>query len=99
MSHVNNKNPGTLGDSISQLLKSLGIEKKVKQHEVVSKWPEIVGKKVASVTNVEKVVDGILFIKVISSAWRNELIYMKKDILQRMNKTFGAGIIKDIRFI
>ncbi len=98
LNYTKYRKPKPIGESVSHLLKNLGIDKKVKQHQAITSWPGIVGEKVSNVTEVEKVIDGILFIKVTGSTWRNELIYMKKDLLQRMNNTFGATIIKDIRF-
>jgi predicted nucleic acid-binding Zn ribbon protein len=80
-------------------VRSLGIEKKVKQNEALIRWSEIVGEQVSQVTRVDRVQDGILLVKVSSSAWRNELVYMKKDILERIYSSIGKGVIEDIRFI
>ncbi|NIR48518.1 DUF721 domain-containing protein [candidate division KSB1 bacterium] len=99
MSYSGSKKPRALGDSIWTLLKSLGIETKVKQYEALNNWSYLVGEKVASVTKADKVTDGILFVKVKNSVWRNELLYMKKDILNKLNKSLGADIIKDIWFV
>jgi len=89
----------SLGNSISALLKTYGIEKKVKEYQVIVEWPEIVGKKITEVTNTQKVVDGILFIKVKNSTWRQELFFLKPELLQKISKKIGPGIIADIRFL
>ena len=89
----------SLGNSISALLKTYGIEKKVKEYQVIVEWPEIVGKKISKASKAEKVVDEILFIKVKNSAWRTELLFMKNQILKKIDEKVGVGIIKDIRFI
>ncbi|MFQ5823349.1 MAG: DciA family protein [bacterium] len=91
--------PEYLGKILINLLRNLGIESKVKEHEVIVKWPIIVGQKISNITKAEKTVDGILFVKVKKNAWRSELIFLKKDILTKIDETIGAGIIKDIRFI
>ncbi len=94
----NKGRPRALGGSLSSLLKSLGIERKVKEHEALARWPEVVGAKVADICEPERVKDGILFVKVKSSSWRNELFLLKAEILERLNRTIGAQIIQDIRF-
>ncbi|MFQ5560676.1 MAG: DUF721 domain-containing protein, partial [Nitrospinota bacterium] len=81
MNHGNHKSPKPLASAISTLLKELGIEGKLKQYEALNDWAAIVGEKISNVTTAEKVQDGILYIKVKNSAWRNELLYMKSDIL------------------
>lgn len=91
--------PQPLANSLSGFLRSLGIEGKVKEYQVIGKWPVIVGKKIAQATTADQVIDGILFVKVKNSAWRNELIYMKREILDRIDKQIGRGIIRDIRYI
>ncbi len=93
------KQPEHLGKVISNVLQQLGLETRVKEHEAIVKWPDIVGEKVSKVTEAKKAVDGVLFVSVKSSAWRTELIFLKKGILRKIEKAIGAGIIKDIRFI
>lgn len=93
------KKPKALGKTIAQLLKNMGIEQRIKEHQALNEWSEIVGEKVAAVTRANKVVDGILFVKVKNSSWRNELIYMRQEILVKIDQTVGTGVIKELRFI
>lgn len=93
------KKPKALGKTIARLLKNMGIEQRIKEHQALNEWSEIVGEKVAAVTRANKVVDGILFVKVKNSSWRNELIYMRQEILVKIDQTVGTGVIKELRFI
>jgi predicted nucleic acid-binding Zn ribbon protein len=77
----------------------LGLETKVKEHQAIAGWSKIVGKKISKVTEAKKTVDGVLFVKVNNNAWRSELMFLKKEILTKIDKTIGSGVIKDIRFI
>ncbi|MCZ6820821.1 MAG: DUF721 domain-containing protein [Calditrichaeota bacterium] len=99
MSHSGINGVKTLGSSLFGFLRQMGMETRVKEFEVLGKWPEIVGEKIAGVTTPQRVSEGILFVKVKSSSWRNELVYMKQGILSRIDKEVGRGVIKDIRFI
>jgi predicted nucleic acid-binding Zn ribbon protein len=40
----------------------------------------------------------ILWISVSSSTWMQQLEFMKKQIVQRLNEHIGEIVIKDIRF-
>ncbi|MFQ5863735.1 MAG: DciA family protein [bacterium] len=93
------KQPEPLSNIISNLLQRLGLETKVKEHEAIVKWPQIVGQKISKVTVANKTVDGILFVKVKNNAWRTELVFLKRDILRKIDETIGMGVIKDIRFL
>jgi len=77
----------------------MGIEKKVKEFEAIAKWPGIVGDQISEVTKPERVVDGILFVKVKNSVWRNELIYMKHQILSKIAESIQDRVIRDIRYL
>ena len=93
------KSPQALKNSISAFLKSLGIERKVKEAEIIVRWAELVGENVASATSPEKVQDGVLLVRVKNSSWRHELIYLKEHIYSKIETEIGRGIIKDIRYI
>ncbi len=99
MSTGRTKKPKVLGHSITRLLKNMGIEEKVKEHQAINEWSQIVGENVSKVTKAQRVANGILFVKVKNSSWRNELIYMRQEILIKLDKTVGRGIIKEVRFI
>ncbi len=96
MSASRTKTPQLLGNSIAAFLKSKGIERKVKEAEIIVRWPELVGENVASATTPEKVEKQILHVKVKNSSWRHELIYLKGHILSKVEIEIGQGIINDI---
>lgn len=98
MNYTTKNEPKPLSKSLSILLKSLGIENKIKQNEIIVRWPEIVGEKLSKVTTADKVENGILFVRVTNSVWRNELIYMKTEIINRISSRLNTDIINDIRF-
>ena len=83
---------------LDQLLRNLGIERRVKEHMAMTLWPQAVGAKIAAVATPVRIRDGILFVRVASSAWRNELIFHKGTILAKLNNLIGKAVIEDIRF-
>lgn len=87
-----------IGTILKKVVRDLHLGKKLLQYEVVNEWEKIVGKKIASVTTAEKVVDGKLIVRVNSSAWRNELSFLKREIIKKINKKFMEEIITDIIF-
>jgi predicted nucleic acid-binding Zn ribbon protein len=99
LNKVSDRPPETLNRLLTTLLRNLGIEKKVKEYEVINNWAKIVGPKISKVTIPERTENGILFVKVKSAAWKSELMFMKRDIMTTIDKTVGSGIVKDIRFL
>ena len=92
------KPPFGLGSLISDSLKSLNLERQVKEHSCLLIWDEVVGEKVSGAAQPEFVKDGQLFVITKSPVWANELMFYKSDIISRLNKRIGGQVIKDIIF-
>ena len=43
--------------------------------------------------------DAKLFVKVQNDAWRNEIVFYKKEIIGNINKALGSAVIEDIILI
>ncbi|MFZ5518102.1 MAG: DUF721 domain-containing protein [Candidatus Zhuqueibacterota bacterium] len=87
----------TLADALKNLIKSLGIEDQVQVNQILLLWPSVVGKKIAEVSQAQKIEHNILFVKVTNDSWRQELLFLKKNIIDKLNKKVGKEIIRDIR--
>jgi predicted nucleic acid-binding Zn ribbon protein len=89
----------SLGNVLGELIGTLGIHAQLKRHEAVNLWPQIAGERISEVTKAREVRDGRLFVEVESSAWRNELFYMKHELVKKLNAGIGEQIIHDIVFV
>lgn len=83
---------------LNELCRRWGIEKKVREYAALSQWPHIVGEKIAQKAHPVGVEGGKLFVLVESASWRNELTFMKPEIIERLNRAVGASVIRDIVF-
>jgi predicted nucleic acid-binding Zn ribbon protein len=83
---------------VEQVIKDLHLGKTLLQYKVMEDWGKYVGDRIAHVTTPERVVEGKLIVKVKSSAWRNELTFMKREIIAKINERFNEEIITDIIF-
>ncbi len=88
-----------LGNVLQDLLQQYGLTQKFKEFQAVESWAEVVGETVAQVTQAREVRDGRLYVEVSSSAWRNELYFLKGDMIAKLNKKIGQNIIHDIMFV
>ena len=87
-----------IGSFFRKTLESAGIADRVDRQMAVAFWEEIVGEKLASKTKALKVEKDVLKVRVVSSSWRNELVFFKKEILKKIAKRIGKGKINDIYF-
>ena len=90
--------PTNINDAIHQTLCGLGMAEKLSQYEVVNSWAEIVGDSIARVTKTESIRDGALVVRVMHPAWRQELVFLKIELIEKINRTLKKEIVKDIIF-
>ena len=90
--------PKRLSEGIEAVLHELGMGKKIKQYGVIDLWASIVGEQIAKVAVAEHVSGGKLFVRVARATWRNELIFLKKDLIRKINGALNEEIITDIIF-
>jgi len=88
-----------LGRLIENLVRSYGLERRIKENLVMARWEEIVGSRIARRALPEKVESGKLFVRVKSATWRSELFLLKPRIMEKIDSEIGQGIIKDIILI
>ena len=92
--------PVAVGEALNGYLSRAGLAKRVAQAQVIPDWPGLVGTQIAAVATPESVTpDGVLFVRVTTSAWMNELQLMTPDIMARLNAGRGTGRITTIRWL
>jgi len=87
-----------LGDVITKILKAYRLDGKMKEIEVLAKWEEMMGKAVALRTKNITIRNKVLHLELDSSVMREELLYGKSIIIQRINETAGVELITDVWF-
>ena len=92
--------PVAVGEALSGYLTRAGLAKRVAQAQVIPDWPGLVGPQIAAVATPESVTpDGVMFVRVTTSSWMNELQLMTPEIMARVNAGRGSGRITTIRWL
>lgn len=89
----------TLAAILDQYLTKLGIAAPIQRYKAFQYWNEVVGSQIGEQTEPKRLSGDVLFVQVRSAVWRNELFYLKQDILHKLNQKLGEQSIKDIVFI
>ena len=92
--------PTRVAEVLEGYLRSAGLAQRVGLASVVAAWPELVGPRIARAAVADSVsADATLFVRVPSSAWRQELSLMTPEVLALINTGRAAGRIKRIRWL
>ena len=83
-----------------ELLSELPIEQqhRISNFQALDNWPDIVGEKIAAVTEPVKLERQILMIQVTEAAWKTDLQFMKMEILKTIIEKTGLKL-KDLKFV
>ncbi len=88
----------TIGEALAKFLRSRGFEKRIKQEDIIRRWPEIVGNKIADKTKPKRITNNILVVKVDDAVWRNEMVYYREEIRKKINSIAGEELVKELKF-
>lgn len=83
---------------IKNLSKSLGFEQKMVELSIQKRWNEIMGENIANHTRPGQIRYKKLYIEVDNSVWMHQLLFLKEEVLSRVNRSIGREIIDEVRF-
>lgn len=90
--------PSRFESVLDALYSDLNFDAAAEEFKVIKMWSQVVGGHIARVSEVEKIVDGVLYVKVKNSAWRNELTFKKQSIIAQLNFKMQRSAVKGIVF-
>jgi predicted nucleic acid-binding Zn ribbon protein len=85
-----------LGSVLGDVLRGLGLDRRMREFRAVEVWNGIVGETIAQNTRPVGIRDGVLFVEVASSVWMQELVLLRGDIAARLNEELGETIVRRI---
>ncbi|MBI5287113.1 MAG: DUF721 domain-containing protein [Deltaproteobacteria bacterium] len=73
-----------------------GLKKKLKEFVIARVWQEVVGESIARRMQPSCLVGKTLHVTVSSSAWMEELKYLKADIIERINMRLNERVVEEM---
>jgi predicted nucleic acid-binding Zn ribbon protein len=87
-----------LKEIIDKFLKAYAWDGKMKEMDIVTAWPELMGIAVANRTKEIRIQNKKLYLTIDSSVMREELLLGKQIIIDRINEYARQEIVTDIWF-
>ena len=86
----------SLQDAMQQFLKNSKFKTYIQAIQIEEVWESMMGKTVSKYTDKIQIIGTTLFITTAVAPLRNELLYQKDTILQRVNEALGEKTIKEV---
>ncbi len=99
LSPMPKQNLQSIGSVITQFLKENRLEKKIDISSLTTNWKNIAGDMVANHTKRMFLKDDTLFLEVDSAALKNELHFLKDQLIKNVNHFLEKELVKQLVLI
>ncbi|MFN4313384.1 MAG: DUF721 domain-containing protein [Chitinophagaceae bacterium] len=86
----------SIGDAIQQFLNRSRIKGDIQALQIEEVWEKVMGKTVARYTEKLQIIDQKLIIRTSVAPLRQELLYQKEKIIQRVNEAMGREVVREV---
>ena len=83
-------------DAIQQFLKKSRLKSGIQALQIEDVWENIMGKTIAKYTDKIQIINQTLFISSQVAPLKNELLFQKDKIIERVNEAMGDEVIKEV---
>lgn len=89
----------TCDQAVADVIASHGLARQLDAHQVVVQWPRIVGERIAARTWPDGLSRRVLWVRVASSAWLQELNLLRPQLLRQLHTALPAPpLFVELRF-
>ena len=90
------RRPAAVADLLSTLLRGTPAEQRLKEGEIWLVWNDAVGSRIAAHAAPAAFREGTLTLHVDSAPWLQQLNFLKKELIAKVNAALGQEMVKDI---
>ena len=87
-----------ISDILKQFQKESAYEQKLMENRLIGNWEKLLGSGIANATRKIYIANRTLFVHVDSPVMRHELLMIRSQIQDALNKSVGAEVIDNIIF-
>jgi predicted nucleic acid-binding Zn ribbon protein len=86
----------SMQDAIQQFLRQSRLKPGIQALQIEDVWEQIMGKAIARYTDKIQIINHTLFISSTVAPLKNELLYQKEKIMERVNEALGEKLVNDV---
>lgn len=86
----------SMQEALQAFLKKSKLKSGVQALQIGQIWEQLMGKTIAKYTSRIEIIQSTLFIETPVAPLKQELLFQKETILQRVNEALGEAVIKEV---
>jgi hypothetical protein len=91
--------PATLGEIVDGLMAEEVFSRGMPVARLASRWPEIVGERMAAETSPAAFENGVLTVEALTGPWGAQAQFLHEEIRRRADETLGGDQVHRVRFV
>lgn len=85
-----------MGDALRQFLRQSKLNGSIQALQIEEVWEKLMGKTIAKYTDKINIHGTTLYISTTVAPLKQELLYQKEKIIQRVNEALGERVIREV---
>ena len=86
----------SLQDAIQQFLNKSRLKSGIQALRIEEIWEEVMGKTIAKYTDKIQLINNTLFVTTSVAPLKNELLFQKEKIIERINEAMKEKVVKEV---
>lgn len=86
----------SLGDAMKAFINKSRLKNGIRALQIEEVWEQLMGKTIAKYTDKIQIINQTLFIKTSVGPLKQELLYQKNAIIDRVNEVMGEKVIHEV---
>lgn len=88
--------PRSVADLLAESLRGKPAERRLKEGRIWLLWEDAVGDRIASLARPVGFRDGTLTVAVANAPWMQQLNFLKRGIIEKLNTLLGSPVVREI---
>ncbi len=89
----------SLGDIVDGLMRERVFSRGMPVAELASRWPELVGERLATETAPAALDEGVLTVQVSTGPWGAQATFLHEEIRRKADEALGGGRVERVRIV
>ena len=85
-----------IGEALKQFLNKSKLKNGIRAVQIESVWEQLMGKTIARYTDKIEIINSTLFIRTSVGPLKQELVYQKDKIIERVNESMGEKVVTNV---
>ncbi len=86
----------SIGEAMKGFIRKSNLKNGIRAVQIEEVWEQLMGKTIAKYTEKIEIINYTLFIRTHVGPLKNELMFQKQQIIDRVNEVFGEKVISNV---